>query len=53
MTKLQFHSNSTPTVGVEVELGIVDAGTLQLVSGCSTLLQRMPQQFFRLGLGTQ
>jgi carboxylate-amine ligase len=44
MAKLQFHSNATPTVGVELELGIVDANTHQLVSGCSDILQRLPSE---------
>ncbi len=42
MAKLHFNSNKTHTVGVELELGIVDANTLHLVSGCSELLQRLP-----------
>lgn len=45
MAKLHFNSNSTHTVGVELELGIVDAETYQLVSGCSRLLERMPAEF--------
>ena len=27
MAKLEFHSNSSHTIGVEIELGIVDAET--------------------------
>jgi carboxylate-amine ligase len=44
MAKLQFHSNATPTIGVELELGIVDANTYQLVSGCSDILRRLPSE---------
>lgn len=44
MTKLQFQSNAKHTIGVELELGIVDANTQQLVSGCSELLERLPAE---------
>ena len=44
MAKLGFNSNSSPTVGVELELGIVDAETKQLVSGCSQLMSRLPAE---------
>lgn len=42
MAKLDFHSNSSPSIGVELELGIVDGETQQLVSGSDKLLQRLP-----------
>ncbi len=42
MAKLQFTPNAKHTVGVELELGIVDATSQQLVSGCSDLLRRLP-----------
>lgn len=44
MAKLEFTSNPTHTVGVELELGIVDASSMQMVSGCSDLLQRLPPE---------
>lgn len=44
MAKLEFRSNASHTIGVELELGIVDANTMQLVSGCSDLLQRLPPE---------
>lgn len=44
MAKLHFNSNTAHTVGVELELGIVDANTQQLVSGCGDLLGRMPPE---------
>ena len=34
MEKLQFNSNPTHTLGVELELGIVDGESYQLASGC-------------------
>ncbi len=42
MAKLQFTSNSAPTVGVELELGIVDAESFQLVSGADRLRAGVP-----------
>lgn len=45
MAKLQFQSNSRHTIGVELELGIVDAHTHQLVSGCGDLLGGLSDDF--------
>lgn len=42
MAKLEFNSNASPTIGVELELGIVDAESQQLVSGCDQLMARLP-----------
>ncbi len=42
MAKLQFTSNTKHTIGVELELGIIDATSQQLVSGACELLERMP-----------
>ena len=47
MAKLEFKSNSSHTVGVEIELGIVDAETQQLVSGCGQLLERLPSHLHK------
>ena len=42
MAKLQFTRNSTPSIGVELELGITDAKSYGLANGCERLLQRIP-----------
>lgn len=42
MGKLTFHSCDSPTVGVEVELGLVDASTGALTSAVQPLLQELP-----------
>ena len=42
MTKLHFNPNATPTIGVELELGIVDGSSMQLVSGCGDLIKLLP-----------
>ncbi len=41
MAKLEFASNAAHTVGVELELGVVDAETCQLTSGSDELLARL------------
>ena len=42
MGKLNFHSNSKPSVGIEVELALVNGQTMALDSGIEPLLQRLP-----------
>ncbi|MEM1067605.1 MAG: YbdK family carboxylate-amine ligase [Planctomycetota bacterium] len=42
MAKLEFNSNVAPTIGVEIELGIVDAESQLLVSGSNALIERVP-----------
>lgn len=42
MSKFQFHSNPSPTIGVELELGIVDAGKFALASRSNELLAALP-----------
>ncbi len=44
MTVLEFQSNRRPTIGIEIELGIVDARTLDLTSSYSLLAARLPEQ---------
>lgn len=44
MAKLEFSRNESPTIGVELELGIVDVETQQLSSGCSLLLDQLGDQ---------
>ena len=41
MAKLDFNSNDVPTVGIEIELGIVDAATQRLTSGSNALISRV------------
>jgi carboxylate-amine ligase len=43
VTKLTFNSNDEPTLGVELELGLVDADTMQLSSSVTELLGLLPQ----------
>ena len=43
MSKLEFRRNTTPTVGIELELGVVDAETGQLTSGCQQLLTNLAE----------
>lgn len=45
MDRLEFNSSSEHTLGVEVELALVDAHTMALTSGNAQLLERVPQQF--------
>ena len=37
MSKIQFHANDTHTIGVEVELGLVDEKTMELTSAIEKL----------------
>lgn len=39
--KLVFHSNAEPTVGIELELGLVNAETMELTSGIEPLLKQL------------
>src|SRR3990172_11957698 len=41
MTKLEFNSNDRPTLGVELELGLVDAQTMALASSYGLLAARL------------
>ena len=41
MSKLSFNSNSSPTLGVELELGLVSADTLALTSAVQDVLARL------------
>ncbi len=45
MNTLEFKSNSEPTVGIELELGLVDAETMALSSSIQRLLACVPDQF--------
>lgn len=41
MTKLQFTGNDRPTVGIEIELGLVDAQTFALSNSCDPLIAHL------------
>ncbi|MCA9265434.1 MAG: YbdK family carboxylate-amine ligase [Planctomycetales bacterium] len=43
MQKVVFNSNDRPTLGVEIELGLVDEGNMALVGSVAQLLERLPQ----------
>jgi carboxylate-amine ligase len=42
MAKIQFNSNSRPTLGIELELGLVDQQTMGLTSSYSDLVACLP-----------
>ncbi len=42
MTKLDFTPNTRPTIGIELELGLVDAKSMALSSSVAELLQALP-----------
>lgn len=42
MSKLDFHSNDRPTIGIELELGLVDEQTMALSSSIGEVLERLP-----------
>jgi glutamate---cysteine ligase / carboxylate-amine ligase len=44
MSIIEFNSNQRPTLGVEVELGIVDGQTMALASSYAELVQQLPDQ---------
>ena len=44
MGKLAFHSNDRPTIGIELELGIVDAQTMSLTSAIQPLIELLPEK---------
>ena len=43
MTKLIFNGNEEPSLGVELELGLVDAQTMQLSSSIERVLEKLSQ----------
>lgn len=45
MARIDFHSNHRPTLGVEIELGLVDAESYELVNRCNELLGRLPKSY--------
>ena len=44
MGKLDFAVNESPTLGVELELGIVDAESFALTNAFSDLVKRIPEE---------
>ncbi len=44
MQTLTFHSNSEPTLGVEIELGLVDESTMALSPSINQLLSALPPE---------
>src|SRR3990167_10546652 len=42
MSKLTFNSNERPTVGIELELGLVDGQTMELSSSIEAVLTELP-----------
>lgn len=42
--RIDFRSNSTPTLGVELEFGIVDAETMALTNAVAPLLEKLPAE---------
>ena len=44
MTVIEFQSNRRPTLGVEIELGLLDAGTMDLSNSFAALVERLPDQ---------
>ena len=41
MAKIDFHRNDRPTVGIELELGLVDAETMALTSAYGLVSARL------------
>ena len=41
MAKIDFHRNERPTVGIELELGLVDSKTMALTSAFGLLYGRL------------
>ncbi len=44
MEKLEFRSNDKPTVGIEIELGLVDQESMALSSSIQSLLDALPDE---------
>ena len=45
MKKLVFTQNRRPTLGIELELALVDADTMALSSSIGPILERVPEAF--------
>lgn len=44
MSKLEFKSNARPTIGIELELGLVDVETMGLSSSIESILEHFPEE---------
>jgi glutamate---cysteine ligase / carboxylate-amine ligase len=49
MAKIDFHRNDQPTVGIEIELGLVDAKTMALTSAYGLLSARLMAEGHQIG----
>ena len=45
MARIDFNSNPRPTLGVEIELGLVDGHTFELANRSGELIDRLPKSF--------
>ena len=45
MEKINFNSNATPSVGVEIELALVDMETMALTSAVNDILGKLPPEY--------
>ncbi len=43
MSKLTFHSNDRPSVGIELELGLVDGRTMELSNSIEAVIAELPE----------
>lgn len=43
MSKIEFRANNYPTLGVELELGLVDSKTMELSSSVQSILETLPE----------
>lgn len=43
MPKIEFRSNNYPTLGVELELGLIDSNTMELASAIHQVLEALPE----------
>lgn len=44
MGKIDFHTNDHPTLGIEIELGLVDGNTMALSSSFAKLAEQLPKE---------
>ncbi len=44
MGKIEFCANDRPTIGVELELGLIDRDTMELASCVADVLERIPEE---------
>ncbi|MBA2117101.1 carboxylate-amine ligase [Bremerella alba] len=44
MSKIEFRANNYPTLGVELELGLIDSKSMQLSSAVQTILDQLPEE---------